>query len=355
MSGYSGIKGDNRVLRGIGAIVNRDQTAQNIDLDEIERALAAETPINKSQSQIDRANAMIHELSREFGVVIDDALPPGMAPPAQRSPSARSMPATSTAPSYGYNQQQSGYGGGLGSMAVPPTPTVLNNYGGGSSGYGGGEDDEDDHAEGESPYSRANIGGAIARPPTLGTRASPYAQREYIDDIETRDRVEDEKASMLADIEELIEILEVGGMADLSRINRVDQSSSYKEIECVLRILQKKLDRARCSTFAEELFLFGALALEEIFDGENVWLGYRPDLTGFRQSARQKLRRVRHETGQIVSYALQNNSIGPGMRMLMEMVPAMILCAHKNSQQHGQPGMFDDSSMAETNSRLADG
>lgn len=352
MSGYEGMSGDTTILRGIDAIVNRDQVAQGINLDEIERELVRETPVARSQAQADQVSRTISEMMERLSINPSD-IPGGEAIVAARS-TARSSPAYS-------------------SRAAYTTPTVINNMPPAwmqqSSGTADDDDGDDDMPYAGSPNvygGMATAGAAVTPPPSrpLFSRVIPQptgsnaAAPSYMHprqaqlDAESRERMEDEKASMLADVEELIHSLELDGK-DLSRIRQPDQNSSYEEVEAMLRLLQKKVDRTRCSTLAEEIIVFGAMAMEEIFNGEHQYLGYSPNLTGFHGIARSKLRRVRSETGQIASSILRDNAIGPSARLLMELVPAMVLHARNNSKQHGQPTMFDDSSMADTNDRLS--
>lgn len=352
MSGYEGMSGDTTILRGIDAIVNRDQVAQGINLDEIERELVRETPVARSQAQADQVSRTISEMMERLSINPSD-IPGGEAIVAARS-TARSSPAYS-------------------SRAAYTTPTVINNMPPAWMQQSGGTADDDD-GDDDMPYAgspnvygsaaTASAGAALPSSRPLFSRAMPQPTgsnatapsymhpRQAQLDAESRERMEDEKASMLADVEELIHSLELDGK-DLSRIRQPDQNSSYEEVEATLRLLQKKVDRTRCSTLAEEIIVFGAMAMEEIFNGEHQYLGYSPNLTGFHGIARSKLRRVRSETGQIASSILRDNAIGPSARLLMELVPAMVLHARNNSKQHGQPTMFDDSSMADTNDRLS--
>jgi hypothetical protein len=163
-------------------------------------------------------------------------------------------------------------------------------------------------------------------------------QREFSLEKEKR---EDMKSAMLAEIDSLMDILvEVG--IDLSRIPEVSQSSSYEAVESVLRTLRHKNDATRYTTFAEEILLMGVQALEELFDGKRMWFDkYQPDLTGWHNTVNSKLKRMRHDTGQIVSTIMHDYNISPGVRIMMELVPNMILYSNQRKEQHSQPGWYD--------------
>jgi hypothetical protein len=86
----------------------------------------------------------------------------------------------------------------------------------------------------------------------------------------------------------------------------------------------------------------GAHGLEELFDGKRMWFDkYQPDLTGWHNNVNTKLKRMRHDTGQIVSSIMHDYNISPSVRILMELVPNMILYSNQRKEQHGQPGWYD--------------
>lgn len=321
--GYTGPGGDTNILRGFSALANRDQIAHGLDLDEIERALVEETPVPQSQDQLMRANRLIRELSSEYGVQVDDVI--GDA-------AAHNTPRQSPYPSA--------------FRSTPPrTPTVLNNM---------SDDDDTPQPSYGGRFAPTGVSQSYSGSSGNGGGSSSTGesrQNNTMYDAEIRARMEDEKAGMLADIGEIRATLEATG-TPLDAVGHVDSNSTYEEIAGTLLVLQKKVDRERGSTLAQEMICLFASAAEEIFDGHNQWLGYSPNLSGLQNATRVKLRRVRHETGQIVNSVLQQNSIGPVTRLLMELFPTVILTARKNNQHHNQPSMFDDASMTDTNTRL---
>jgi len=154
-----------------------------------------------------------------------------------------------------------------------------------------------------------------------------------------KEKREDEKTIMLSEIDELRSVLEQGDI-DISRVVLVDERSDYAEVEAVLRMLRHKNDRGRYCSFADEVVLFGAHALEELFDGKRTYFGrYKPDLTGWHNNVNTKLRRMRHDTGQIVGDVMRDYNIGPGMRILLELLPNMVLYSKMRRQQHSQPSL----------------
>lgn len=352
-SGYDGLPGDTSVLKGIGAIVNQDQVARGLNLDEIERALVQETPVQESQTQISRANQLIYELSRQYNVNIDDVAPPELVERATRS-TQRSSPSiygASESPNYQRSTpdrtQSSPAPESRSRYSASPnyaTPTIIDNR---------SDDNDDDEDDGDVGNGRRFItrGSSYANGALTPAANGQSQMNPQFMDQESYERMEDEKASMIADIEDLIRDLELEG-ADLSRIERPTHDSPYVNVQRTLKILQKKSDKSRCASLAEEAIIFGAIALGEIFDGTHQFLGYSPNLSGFDNTVRVKLRRTRHETGQIVSNILQDNSLGPITRICMELIPSAFIHARNNQMNHGQPNMYDDSRTIAINTRL---
>lgn len=149
------------------------------------------------------------------------------------------------------------------------------------------------------------------------------------------ERIEDMKATMLEEIDSLLISLEEEG-EDITRLPKPSPSDPYEKIEAVHKILRLKVDRQRYCTFAEEFLLFGAHGLEELFNGENVWFGkYNPDLTGWHNQVQTKLRRMRHDTSQLVGKVMNEYNIGPLPRILLELVPGMFMYSKMRKQQSG--------------------
>jgi hypothetical protein len=116
-----------------------------------------------------------------------------------------------------------------------------------------------------------------------------------------------------------------------------------------------KNDRERYCHFAEEMVMFGAQSLEEIFNGENVWFGrYTPDLTGWHNTVSVKMRRMRHDTSTIVSGAMNNFHIGPAARVLLELVPSMFMHSGLRKKQSSNARLYSQSSIASSMNSLRD-
>jgi len=150
---------------------------------------------------------------------------------------------------------------------------------------------------------------------------------------------EDIKCEMLDEIDSLISSLKDDNV-DLSRIPEVNKDSSFTDVRTVLKMLRHKNDHSRYCSLADEFLIFGATALEELFDGERTWFGrYRPDLRGWHNNVNAKLHRMRYDTGQVVSNVMQDYNIGPGARLLLELIPNMLMYSRLKSEQKNKPNI----------------
>lgn len=196
----------------------------------------------------------------------------------------------------------------------------------------------------------------------LSTRTREQERRSQIDSVVggnysgaisfEKEKREDTKCAMLEEIDSLMESLSNENV-ELGRVPQVGRNSSYEEVETVLKMLRHKNDRTRYCSFAEEFVLFGAVALEELFDGKRTWFGhYQPDLTDWHNQVNVKLRRMRHDTSTLVSGVMNDYNIGPGARILLELVPNMFLHSRNRKRQAGASNLFSDSMMIEATERL---
>lgn len=167
-----------------------------------------------------------------------------------------------------------------------------------------------------------------------------------------KEKEEDMKATMLDEIDSLRLTLSEDDV-NVDRIPVVTQANTFEEISAVHKTLRLKNDRTRYCNFAEEFLLFGAHGLEELFNGDNVWLGkYSPDLTGWHNHVQVKLRRMRHDTSTLVSGIMADYNIGPGLRIVLELIPSMFMYSKLRKQQFGSKKLYSDSAMGDAMNRI---
>ena len=139
-----------------------------------------------------------------------------------------------------------------------------------------------------------------------------------------RERDDDDKSSLLEQIDMLKITLEDDGV-DISGVPVINKVSSLKDIHSVYRLLRLKNDRNRYCSFAEEIILAGAHGVEYLFDGEKEWFNRKPDLSGWSDSVKIKLRRMRFETSTFVQEVMQEYNMSAGVRLALELIPSMFL------------------------------
>ena len=73
------------------------------------------------------------------------------------------------------------------------------------------------------------------------------------------------------------------------------------------------------------MILSGAYGLEYVFDGKREVFGRQPDLTGWADTVKVKLRRMRFETSTFVQEVMQEYNMSAGVRLALELIPSMFL------------------------------
>jgi hypothetical protein len=403
------MSGEVHILKGFDAIVNQDNVRPGVDLKALERQMISGGIVKQSVKERDPSDKLNDALSRaakKLGINFDDvagksvgtqsfsekvANTPKISSPFARAPNSPYRGSTKVSSPYHGN---TGGGGGMGSTGGGG---MGSNGGGNTGGIGGGsnyendegtggggnyendegagdnEDDNSDHGDyrpEETPpdvFARNTGGGGYSGNSGGGSLLSRTLEQERRSHIDTvvghagnidfsleKEKREDLKCSMLAEIDSLLTSLSMEEI-NLERIPTVTMKSTYEEVETTLKILRHKNDQTRCCTFAEEGLMFAAYALEDLFDGKNVWFGrWSPDLTGYHNQMNVKLRRVRYDTGQIVGAIMEDYNIGPGLRIGLEIVPNMFLYSKMRKQQHSQPSLGTedaDVERAQTNLR----
>ncbi len=143
---------------------------------------------------------------------------------------------------------------------------------------------------------------------------------------------EDMKLTLLEKIDNLIEELEDDGI-NLDKIPKVDYTSNLEKIEYVAKLLMLKSNRNRYSGLGEEFILAIAGGLEILCDGKREFLGIKPNLVGYSDVVKVKLRRVKNDTSQIVSNVVEKYEMSPIMTLLIELIPGLFLHSRRRSNQ----------------------
>jgi hypothetical protein len=154
---------------------------------------------------------------------------------------------------------------------------------------------------------------------------------QYDYNIEDENR-EDLKLTLLEKIDNLTEELEDDGIS-LDKIPKVDYNTNLEQIEYVAKLLMLKSNRNRYATLGEEFILALANGLEILCNGERQILGVKPDLQGYSDVVKVKLRRLRNETSQVVGNVVEKYEISPITTLLIELIPSLFLHSKRRKNQ----------------------
>lgn len=363
---------DTTNITGLASLLNPSHTDDALDLEKIERSIIGTVGVRvvkESDPALEYRNA-IKELSLDTGINLDDdsdLIPP--PEPIHSTPHSSHRSSQPSQPSQPSQQKSVSF---RDSVREPMREQIrepvqsqyqdhyLTDEAPSTSGYemeeGLYDDEELDNMEFLSDIS---ADGHTRRPqysvgyvPRTTPNVTPYQHRfgnavprhEHLDDVLKtytgnysdvnleREHEEDLKATLLEDIDELKSELSTDGV-DLSRIPDADQDTDLEKVKKIHKILRMKYDRKRCNSLGSEIILAGAQGLGYICDGKRRFGPFRPNLVGWHNTVRAKLRRMHYETSTIVSGIMQEYNVGPLTRVLMELVPSGILYSHMANEQ----------------------
>ena len=154
--------------------------------------------------------------------------------------------------------------------------------------------------------------------------------------IDMEQEIEDErKNSLLEQIESLRDDLSELGVSINGSQYYVSYDASLRQIEEVHRRLTFKYNKLKYNSIAEEALVAGASLLEMIFNGKHEYFGCKPDITGYSDVVKSKLKRIRVETSTAVSRFVAKNNIGVMPRLMMELLPSLVTQSQRRKLQSG--------------------
>ena len=154
---------------------------------------------------------------------------------------------------------------------------------------------------------------------------------------ESRDRgidyeeLEEEEMAQLVEQIDTLRVDLADEEIDLSRIPEVSPSTTKKEAKAILRILRIKYNKSRYCDLFDEAILAGSYGLEKIFDGKNEWFGNKIDLTGWSETVKSKLKKIRPDTSTLVSNVVKDYDFGPLGRILLVILQSLLF--HSRSRR----------------------
>lgn len=199
--------------------------------------------------------------------------------------------------------------------------------------------DQLDHTETPSPYSsfpnqhdsyynyktkeemlQNNIQSAMTNVPDINFNMDQENEKE-------------QKNHLLEVIESLKDDLEELGVK-IDRIPNVSYDSPLQAIEDVHKRLLFKYNKIKYNAIAEEALIACANLLELMFNGKNEYFGVKPDVIGYSDVVKSKLKRIRFETSTAVSKFVTHYDIGIFPRIAMELLPSLITQSQRRRFQN---------------------
>ncbi len=152
--------------------------------------------------------------------------------------------------------------------------------------------------------------------------------------IDMEQEIEDDRRmTLIQQIESLRDDLnELGEKVDAPQYN-ASYDDPIKRIEEVNRRLTFKYNKLKYNSIAEEALVAGASLLEMMFNGEHEYFGCKPDITGYSDVVKSKLKRIRVETSTAVSRFVAANNVGAVPRLMMELLPSLITQSQRRKLQ----------------------
>ncbi len=174
--------------------------------------------------------------------------------------------------------------------------------------------------------------------------------------IEEMDKLNeaDDKVELLDRVSMLRDTL-IDEDVNIESIPVVDQSSSTDQIKQVYKMLQLKNNRIRYRGFAEEMILAGAYGLEMFFDGTRDVFGSKPDLTGWSDTVRVRLRRMQYETSSLVQEIMSEYNMSSTSRMFLELLPSMFMYSRAKKNKKSEAAVSESHYRAALNAMNASG
>ncbi|SME64959.1 Hypothetical protein FSTVST1_272 [Faustovirus ST1] len=368
-------------LQGIGGVVNREFVRGDINIEDLERQLVQSGTVTKQTDRdpSDRFREEANEIARKHGLDLSGILDTSNRTPVDKKP---------TQPTYQPAYQSY-------SSTTNTTQPAQSSYSYDSSGYNGDTYNDDQSEQSEhsdnvndtvtTSHMDSNIGssglsgqsggfsGDLSRYNTpmgsfgadLSTRTAEQERRSHISSVLNEisnspsqgysfenEKRNDLKRAMLDEIAYLREVLS-DEKVNIEHVESVTSSDSFEKIENVLKILQHMNDRNRYCNMAEEGMLMMAHGFGELFDGKRSFFGVRPDLRGWHNHLNVKLKRMRYDTSRFVGNIMQDYNIGPGWRILLEIIPNLIIYSQSKKKQHSAPdSLYSDNDIDAVTARL---
>lgn len=323
---------DPKNLLGMSDIIGAGIDDDDIDLQQLEQAIIHGTKVpDKEPSNIAKDfNAELEKISRQL------------------------------------QQYPSGAGSG-GGFPLHPSNNGLSGGGfrGGANTSGSGSngaprsapDDESDSDD--EPETTHVVTPAAKEPKWRDAQLARYTEEERrqsqidraLDDMDTQQESrnlldqedeEDELARIMEQADMLREYLRSQNPKLVERVPEIQPDTPMRDARIILKTLQRKNDSLRSVDMFEEGMLSIAYGVEQIFDGKREIFGFKIDLTGWSDTLKVKLKRMRYHTGAFIKEIMHDYDINHGWYIVLEILPSMLLYTKDRRTQNKDTLMNDE-------------
>jgi hypothetical protein len=153
---------------------------------------------------------------------------------------------------------------------------------------------------------------------------------------------EDELARIMEQADMLREYIHSQNPKLVERVPRILPSTPVREARIIFKTLQRKNDSLRSVDMFEEGMLSLAYGIEQIFDGKREVFGFKIDLTGWSDTLKVKLKRMRYHTGAFIKEMMHDYDINHGWYIVLEILPSMLLYTKDRRTQNKDTLMNDE-------------
>lgn len=172
----------------------------------------------------------------------------------------------------------------------------------------------------------------------LGDIDSPKDSRNLLD----QEDEEDELARIMEQADMLREYIHSQNPKLVERVPRILPSTPVREARIIFKTLQRKNDSLRSVDMFEEGMLSLAYGIEQVFDGKREVFGFKIDLTGWSDTLKVKLKRMRYHTGAFIKEMMHDYDINHGWYIVLEILPSMLLYTKDRRTQNKDTLMNDE-------------
>ena len=290
---------DKRDIHGISAFINKDDIRSNVDLEDIEKKIVSgnlfvdndEAENTVALQYADAMNMIFEDNKEEIDVI------------SKKSYMTHNIQDNFNDSDDNFNEEYQGNINDINSFKNYNKPYSINN-----SNY-------------NSNYKLENQKKSNILNQFLNTNNNINKTTDKYNS--EPENLEEDKELMIEQIENLKNELEMENV-DVSKYE-INRNESYIKIQETWKKLKLKSQYKTYANMFNESILVGTEFVEWAFDGERDYMGYKPNMTGWSDTVKIKLKRMRLESASFVSGVMQNYQMSSGMSIFSQLAISAVL------------------------------